>query len=600
MMHSIVKQALEADKQAKQENDPNPQPKLQSNMKTWREVASLSVKEDNEVNQDGRRRSSIRKSISQVVNIVKASVGMEMYDNKRYRLSNQFTTMFNLPSRNRRVTIYEEDHQEEEQGTASNNILQELPHASNRELKRFISKDLIGNFINHHLFKRFMTFIVMLNTILICFETQFEAGYSLDPRVKYMFKILDDIFLAIFTCEIMLKWFSNFTKFWKNYWNLLDFVIVAALLVLPVFFDNTSSKYLKVLRIMRAFRSLRSISALGSLRIVIKTIVDSIPDMADILLLLTILMLMWSIIGITLFEDYKLVTSFNSLGEAMVALFTCLTQDGWVEILEQFDNENEHDAIYPGGFIFMYIFLFIGAFIFANLVVAVMVTNLEYAVKEVAAEELLEKKSREIKGISVKEDPGEEVQTVTTDGVSENVFRCQRPLVTPDLSGMTIPNIENYLLVISAMEQNLMEYKKIISELNRIFTEVCEANRSAIQEGVLSEYSVQTPRGSLNPSIGKSHESVKNLDLDGKRLSLIKRASNAGDLMSMMMNMEEASLINSKKRNSINEMIKTAANLNFEADRHGMLQGGGASSGKPNRRKSSAQKTLTEFFTMQY
>ena len=51
------------------------------------------------------------------------------------------------------------------------------------------------------------------------------------------------------------------------------------------------------------------------------------------------------------------------------------------------------------------------------------------------------------------------------------------------------------------------------------------------------------------------------------------QASNAGDLMSMMMNMEEASLINSKKRNSINEMIKTAANLNFEADRHGMLQG---------------------------
>ena len=45
---------------------------------------------------------------------------------------------------------------------------------------------------------------------------------------------------------------------------------------------------------------------------------------------------------------------------------------------------------YYGGGLFLVLFISIGAFIFANLVVAVVVTNLESAVKDVKEEEQLQ------------------------------------------------------------------------------------------------------------------------------------------------------------------------------------------------------------------
>ena len=70
---------------------------------------------------------------------------------------------------------------------------------------------------------------------------------------------------------------------------------------------------------------------------------------------------------------------------AMFSLFVCVTQDGWVEIFNEFTQEN-NDALYYGGAIYFFCSIMVGAFIFANLVVAVVVTNLEIAMKELKAE----------------------------------------------------------------------------------------------------------------------------------------------------------------------------------------------------------------------
>ena len=57
-----------------------------------------------------------------------------------------------------------------------------------------------------------------------------------------------------------------------------------------------------------------------------------------------------------------------------------------------FFSQKNGDVHYYGGGLFLVIFISIGAFIFANLVVAVVVTNLESAVKDVREEEQIQAK----------------------------------------------------------------------------------------------------------------------------------------------------------------------------------------------------------------
>ena len=56
----------------------------------------------------------------------------------------------------------------------------------------------------------------------------------------------------------------------------------------------------------------------------------------------------------------------------MFALFICVTQDGWLKVVQEL-NRCGHNILGP---IYLVVFITIGAFVFANLVVAVVVTNL--------------------------------------------------------------------------------------------------------------------------------------------------------------------------------------------------------------------------------
>ena len=82
------------------------------------------------------------------------------------------------------------------------------------------------------------------------------------------------------------------------------------------------------------------------------------------------------------------------------------------------------------------LFIAVGAFIFANLIVAVVVTNLECAVLEVRKEEQEQARGHG----SAKEDDAGEVQgkervqripIISDEGISTNTFKKQKPLFVP-------------------------------------------------------------------------------------------------------------------------------------------------------------------------
>lgn len=55
-------------------------------------------------------------------------------------------------------------------------------------------------------------------------------------------------------------------------------------------------------------------------------------------------------------------------------------------------------------------------------------------------------------------------------------FGTQAPVHTPDLRNMTTSKLENYFMMLIALEENLAEYKAIREDLDKIFDVICELN----------------------------------------------------------------------------------------------------------------------------
>ncbi|KAK2568174.1 Cation channel sperm-associated protein 4 [Acropora cervicornis] len=365
-------------------------------------------------------------------------------------------------------------------------------------IKEYASNELLGQFLSNMVFRTGILCVILFNGVLIAVETNHEL--------------------------ILVKWYHGFFMFWRRGWNVLDFFIVIALLLGPLLSTGSGSRgVLRILRVLRAFRSLRSISSLPGLQIVVQTILQSIPDMANIVLLLVIIMLVFSVIAVTLFRDVVPMYFGNlsscilsALFSSMFYLFVCLTQDGWAA----------GDIYDISGGLFLVVFIAIGAFVFANLVVAVVVTNLEFAMLAVKTEG--------------KERETDELKTVGVEDVPGFVYLKQMPFQIPDLTRIPLEKVESYFLILSAIEQNLAQAKKIQGEISEILVEMSEIQEKAKKEGIL--------RVDERPQTPMSHERV---------------LLNDGDLMSNLMEMESGRVFNSQKE-SLGSILREGARVSAQ------------------------------------
>ena len=93
----------------------------------------------------------------------------------------------------------------------------------------------------------------------------------------------------------------------KDSWNLLDFFVVCISLF-DVYMTNFTSggaeglNSLKALRALRALRPLRAIRKYESMRIVVKSLLSSIPFMRNVLTVGGLILLIYAIMGVNLFK----------------------------------------------------------------------------------------------------------------------------------------------------------------------------------------------------------------------------------------------------------------------------------------------------------
>lgn len=228
---------------------------------------------------------------------------------------------------------------------------------------------------NNHSFQNAVLGLILLNAIVIGMET----SRSLMAEWSGFFHALNVVFQILFVAEIVIRlaaYTPKYRDFFKSGWNNFDFAVVALSLV-PAIGPLTT-----VARIARLLRVTRLITFSPELRLIIATMLRSIPSIGHIAFLMGLLIYVYAVLGVHLFGDID-PSKWGHLGRASLTLFEVITLEGWVEFQERVMTQ------VPLAWLFFSSFIVIAVFVMVNLLVAVVINNMETAKAEISREKTL-------------------------------------------------------------------------------------------------------------------------------------------------------------------------------------------------------------------
>ncbi|NUP89041.1 MAG: ion transporter [Candidatus Sumerlaeia bacterium] len=210
--------------------------------------------------------------------------------------------------------------------------------------------------------------IILFNAVLIGVETydgvvQRHAGPLHAANLAIQVIFLVEIAVRLLACAPRLH------RFFLDGWNVFDFTVVA-LSLLPA-----AGPAATVARLARVLRVARLVSVSAELRLIVATMLRSIPSMLHVITLLTLLLYVYAVIGLHLFRAED-ASHWGSLDRAVLSTFQMLTLEGWVEMQQAVIDTHPWAWIYFGSFIIF------GVFVIVNLFIAVVLNNLDAAKDE--------------------------------------------------------------------------------------------------------------------------------------------------------------------------------------------------------------------------
>ena len=214
----------------------------------------------------------------------------------------------------------------------------------------------VASIVESGVFVNFIIAVIIGNAVVLGMET----SDSITAQAHDVLLWLDHIALAIFSVEILLKLFAYRLSFFRQGWNLFDFVIVGIALV-------PASGELAVLRTLRILRVLRLVSVVPSMRRVIAALLHAIPGMASIMSVLLIIFYVASVLSTKLFgAEFEVL--FGTIGASMFTLFQIMTLEGWSDGVVRPVME-----VYPYSWVFFIPFIIVTSFAVLNLFIGIIV-----------------------------------------------------------------------------------------------------------------------------------------------------------------------------------------------------------------------------------
>ena len=223
-------------------------------------------------------------------------------------------------------------------------------------------RDRLQALVAHPRFTCFITAVIAFNAVILGLETSQSVMATAGPLIV----ALDTACLAIFVLELTLKLIALGPRFFRNGWNLFDFVIVG-IAIIPAGQGFTALRALRILRV------LRMISVAPSLRRVVEGFVRAVPGMGSVFLLMGLIFYIGSVIATKLFAA-SFPEWFGTLGASAYSLFQIMTLESWSMGIVRPVME-----VYPYAWAFFVPFILSTTFVVLNLVVGLIVNSMQDA-----------------------------------------------------------------------------------------------------------------------------------------------------------------------------------------------------------------------------
>ena len=228
----------------------------------------------------------------------------------------------------------------------------------------------IKKIIENKYFVTFITIVIIINAITLGLETS--------PEIKAEFgvilSLIDKIALTIFTIELITKILVYKLRFFKDGWNVFDFLIVAVSLI-------PASGPFSVLRAFRIFRTLRLLSIVPSMKRIIQAIFISIPGILSVGTIIILIFYISSVLTTTFFGE-RFYEWFGTIGNSMYTLFQIMTLESWsMGIVRPVMKE------FPLAWLFFVPFILVTTFAILNLFIGIIVDAMQQISKDGSHEE---------------------------------------------------------------------------------------------------------------------------------------------------------------------------------------------------------------------
>ena len=216
--------------------------------------------------------------------------------------------------------------------------------------------DNLKSTVESRWFHNFIITIIIINGAVLGLQTINDLTVS---SIQIL-DMIDSICLAIFVFELTLKLIIYRSSFFKQGWNIFDFVIIAISLI-------PASGQFSILRALRILRVLRLITAVDSFRRVVSGMLLAMPGVGSVGALLLIFFYIGAVISTNLFGN-AFPEWFGTLGSSMYTLFQIMTLESWsMGIVRPVMDE------YPYAWTFFIPFIVVTTFTVLNLFIGIIV-----------------------------------------------------------------------------------------------------------------------------------------------------------------------------------------------------------------------------------
>ncbi|XP_039183003.1 voltage-dependent N-type calcium channel subunit alpha-1B isoform X5 [Crotalus tigris] len=291
--------------------------------------------------------------------------------------------------------------------------------------------------VNMRYFEMVILFVIALSSIALAAEDPVQAESPRNEALKY----LDYIFTGVFTFEMVIKMIDlglllHRGAYFRDLWNILDFIVVSGALVAFAFSGNKGKDIntIKSLRVLRVLRPLKTIKRLPKLKAVFDCVVNSLKNVLNILIVYMLFMFIFAVIAVQLFKGRffyctdeskdlekdcrgqylayekdeveaqprqwkKYDFHYDNVLWALLTLFTVSTGEGWPTVLKHsVDATYENQGPSPGYrmemSIFYVVYFVVFPFFFVNIFVALIIITFQEQGDKVMSECSLEKNER--------------------------------------------------------------------------------------------------------------------------------------------------------------------------------------------------------------